>query len=232
MGSKSISKGGKLVLLKTTAQKIPNFWMNLFLLPTKICNGIQRQMNSFWWGNGGSGKRIRWLVWDKLYNAKASGGLGFRELSKFNLAMLAKQGWRLLNNVNTLVTSIMKARYFPETDFLQAKVGANPSYMWRSIVAAQDLVRQGSRKRIGNGDTTTVWKIPWLSCRENGYLTTEMPQQLEHARVSSLMETYTKHWDDELLRDICNERDVMLIRSIPLAQQREEDSWYWVLEES
>ncbi|WOG86655.1 hypothetical protein DCAR_0205872 [Daucus carota subsp. sativus] len=231
-GTKSISKGGKLVLLKTAAQTIPNFWMNLFLLPAEICNGIQRQMNSFWWGNGGSGKGIRWLAWDKLCNVKAGGGLGFRGLSKFNLAMLAKQGCRLLNNANPLVTSIMKARYFPETDFLQAKVGANLSYMWRSIVAAQDLVRQGSRKRIGNGDTTTVWKIPWLPCRENGYLTTEMPQQLEHARVSSLMETDTKHWDDELLRDICNERDVQLIRSIPLARQREEDSWYWILEES
>lgn len=31
--NKSISKGGKLVLLKTAAQSIPNFWMNLFLIP-------------------------------------------------------------------------------------------------------------------------------------------------------------------------------------------------------
>lgn len=47
---KSISRGGKLVLLKTAAQTIPNFWMNLFLIPTEICNGLQRQMNAFWWG--------------------------------------------------------------------------------------------------------------------------------------------------------------------------------------
>ena len=59
-----------------------------------------------------------------------------------------------------------------------------------------------------------------------------MPQQLEHARVASLMETDRKQWDDELIRDICNERDVKLIRSIPLTRQRGEDSWYWILEES
>lgn len=46
---------------------------------------------------------------------------------------------------------------------LQVKlVGSNPSYMWRSIMAAQDVVRQGSRRRIGDGETTSVWKIPEL----------------------------------------------------------------------
>lgn len=91
-GNKSISKGGKLVLLKTAAQTIPNFWMNLFLIPDEIYKRIQRQMNLFWWGSGSSGKGIRWLSWEKLCTAKAGGGLGFRELSKCNLAMLAKQG--------------------------------------------------------------------------------------------------------------------------------------------
>lgn len=38
--NKSMSKEGKMVLLKTTAQSIPNFWMNLFLIPSEVRNGI------------------------------------------------------------------------------------------------------------------------------------------------------------------------------------------------
>ena len=57
---KSISKAGKLTLLKTAAQSIPNFWMNLFLFPKEVCEGIHKQMNSFWWGNGGNGKGVKW----------------------------------------------------------------------------------------------------------------------------------------------------------------------------
>ncbi|XP_074327140.1 uncharacterized protein LOC141665057 [Apium graveolens] len=89
--NKSISRGGKVILLKTAAQTIPNFWMNLLLIPQGICSQIQKQMNSFWWGSGGSGKGIRWLSWERMCTAKEGGGLGFKELNKFNIAMLAKQ---------------------------------------------------------------------------------------------------------------------------------------------
>jgi len=44
--------------------------------------------------------------------------MGFRHLFGFNLAMLGKQGWKLLTNQDTIVTRIYKARYFPKTDFL------------------------------------------------------------------------------------------------------------------
>ena len=60
--------------------------------------------------------------------------------------MLAKQGWRIINNVNPLVTKLMQARYFPQRDFLNAKIGANPSYVWRNIMETQDLIRKGCRK--------------------------------------------------------------------------------------
>lgn len=167
--NKSISKGGKLVLLKTAAQSVPNFWMNLFLIPGEVCNEIQRLMNSFWWGNKGGTKGIRWMSWERLCEGKFNGGLGFKDLKQFNVAMLAKQGWRLLNEENSLVSVLMKAKYFPTTNFLIAKLGNNPSYMRRSILESQTIVKQGSRRRIGNGEDTEVWSVPWLPCVHNGY---------------------------------------------------------------
>lgn len=56
-----LSKAGKIMLLETAAQAIPNFWMNLLLIPVEICDGIERKMKAFWWSNGTTGKGIRWL---------------------------------------------------------------------------------------------------------------------------------------------------------------------------
>ncbi|KAL8113302.1 hypothetical protein AgCh_020567 [Apium graveolens] len=94
------------------------------------------------------------------------------------------------------------------------------------------MVKQGSRRRIGDGEQTNVWHIPWLPGDNNGCLTSEMPQELEHIRVVNLMETGSIRWDEEVLNDICNERDTKLIKSIPIPAQSREDSWIWRWEKS
>lgn len=219
----SISKAGKYTLLKSAAQSIPNFWMNLLLIPVEICTTIQRQMNGYWWGNGRDSKGVRRMSWDKLCMVKEAGGLGFKNLHQFNIAMLAKQGWRFINNSNPLVTSIMKVKYFPNTDFLTAKLGDNPSYMWRSIIVAQEVVQKGCRMSIGTGTDTLVWKIPWLPCHENGYLTTLMPIELEHIKVCDLLDVQEKKWDDAILKELFNEKDIQLIQNVHLPLRHTKD---------
>lgn len=89
--------------------------------------------------------------------------------------MLAKQGCHILNNMNPLVTAIMKAQYFPGSDFLNAELGINLSYVWRSIFSAQEAIKMGCRRKIGNGESTRVWGMPWIPDYENGFMSTEMP---------------------------------------------------------
>ncbi|GAU26752.1 hypothetical protein TSUD_317500 [Trifolium subterraneum] len=67
-------------------------------------------MNSFWWGGGANNKGIQWLAWDRMAYPKALGGMGFRDLYTFNLAMIAKQGWNIMTKPHTLVAKLYKAR--------------------------------------------------------------------------------------------------------------------------
>lgn len=145
--------------------------------------------------------------------------------------MLAKQGWRLVNNDNPLVTTCLKARYFLDGDFLTARLGANPSYMWRSIFATQELIKRGCRRRIGNDNDTKIWKVPWLSCIDNGFLSSHMPMELANSNVSSLMEIGQNRWDADILNDLCNDRDKQLIQRVPIPSKNKPDSWFWLLDD-
>ncbi|GMI80299.1 hypothetical protein like AT4G29090 [Hibiscus trionum] len=82
---------------------------------------------------------------------KSNGGLKFRDLFKFNIALLAKQGWRILSNPNCLLARVMKARYFPTSDFMNAGLGSCPSYIWRSIVSFRGQLDKGLGWRVGTG---------------------------------------------------------------------------------
>ena len=87
---------------------------------------------------------------------KACGGMGFKNLKCFNLALLAKQGWRLQLAQDSLVFRVLKAKYFPICDFIHASLGHNPSYTWMSIMAAQKLVKEGVMWKVGNGRDVKV----------------------------------------------------------------------------
>ena len=61
----------------------------------------------------GNRNRIHWLSWEKVCKPKMEGGLSFRNLKMFNLAILAKQTWRILVREDSLLHKIYKAKYFP-----------------------------------------------------------------------------------------------------------------------
>lgn len=131
---KFFSSGGKEVLIKAVAQAVPAYAMSVFKIPLAICNDIQRAIARFWWGSTNDKKGICWAKWEKISKAKIRGGIGFKDLSSFNQALVAKQGWRLLQYPDSLEAKVLKARYYRQTDFMEAKVGSNPSFIWRSIL--------------------------------------------------------------------------------------------------
>lgn len=53
--------------------------------------------------------------------AKHQGGMGFRNIHAFNLAMLAMQGWRLAQDNHYLLFGTLKARYFHNGQLLIKK---------------------------------------------------------------------------------------------------------------
>ena len=76
--------------------------------------------------------------------------------------MLAKEGWRLLQQQESLVYKCFKVKYFPHGTFLEAMDVPNSSYIWKSLLAAQPILRKGGCWRVGNGSSIRVTKDSWI----------------------------------------------------------------------
>lgn len=167
-----------------------------------------------------------WVAWDIMTQPKHLGGLGFRDIELFNLALLARQAWRILMDPNSLSARILKAKYFPQTDFLQAEVGSAPSQVWRAIVEGKDVLAQGLIRRIGNGATTHIWRDNWLPRERNMRPITSLqqnPPQLVHELISHA----TGDWNRELIHQTFIKFDADAILSIPICNRPVNDFWAW-----
>ncbi|XP_075481346.1 putative mitochondrial protein AtMg00310 [Primulina tabacum] len=193
--------------------------MSVFLLPVSFAEEIQRMLNSFWWGSKKNNQRyIHWLSWDRLSIRKENGGIGFRDLYGFNLAMLGRQGWSFISSPDTLASRIFKARYFPRGDFLTAQLGHNPIFVWKSIWSSRSLLQIGCRWKIGDGTKINTWNDPWLRETNNFRVQTSMISGMESLRVAELMIPGRKQWDVDLINELLNARDTCEILKIPLQE--------------
>lgn len=195
-GERTLSGAGKEILIKAVLQAIPTYIMSCFLLPSYLIKSIEAAIRSFWWGDG-TKKKLSWISWDKLCLVKTKGELNFRNLRSFNLALLAKQCWRMVERPDTLLAQVYRARYFPDGYFMDASLGSRPSATWRSILQARAFFARGIRVRIGNGYATPIWGSDWIP--EDGNFRIITPAALFPHRVSDLIDPVSRRWDEDTI---------------------------------
>ncbi|KAK5818638.1 hypothetical protein PVK06_023581 [Gossypium arboreum] len=163
-------QGGKEVFIKAVLQAIPTYTMGCFLLPKSLCEEMEQTIAKFWWQKRHGRREIHWCSSSNLCELKENDGLGYHNLAKFNLAFLAKQGWKLIENLNSLLAQTSKAKSYRNTNFLNSDLGNLPSYTWKSMWAAKGLLLTGLCWRIGNGRDVRIEEDVWVSNAENSHI--------------------------------------------------------------
>ncbi|GJX59329.1 RNA-directed DNA polymerase, eukaryota, reverse transcriptase zinc-binding domain protein [Tanacetum coccineum] len=180
--------------------------------------------------NGGDSDEhhIHWKNWKKLSQSKHQGGLGFRDFEAFNMALLAKQGWRLLINPDAFWGRILKGIYFLNSNFLVAKKGSHPSWFWSSLLHGRDLLLQGVRWQVGNGRRISFWTQKWVPFSDDFYIRSPLgPFHNRHNRntVSDFIEN--GHWNVRKLREHILATEAEMVLQIPISQTGSSDKLIW-----
>jgi ribonuclease HI len=158
---------------------------------------------------------------------KTYGGLGFRNLRLFNMAMIAKQGWNFITKPNTLVTKVYKARYFPNSSLFASSLGHNPSYAWRSIWSSRHVIMNGCRWKIGDGTKINIMNEPWLKKNDGKWLQSPQEQGVANLCVNQLLYPNEKAWDCNKIRSIFPPYVANSILAVPLFDDVVEDQLVW-----
>ena len=98
-----------------------------------------------------------------------------------------KQGWNFIHNPNTLVARLFKAKYFPHGSYLSSSLGSNPSFVWRSVWSAKEVVNRDIRWRVGDGNSIDVWSDAWVRDLPGFRVGTTPVPGLDNLKASDLL---------------------------------------------
>ncbi|GAA0157201.1 hypothetical protein LIER_38414 [Lithospermum erythrorhizon] len=103
------------------------------------------------------------------------------------MALLSKQAWRIATDPSSQLVQVYKAKYFPYGNFWNATLGQVPSFTWRSLLSARDLLIKGTRWIVGNGRTIQVWHHRLLPHTHSNKPITPLNADYAHLRVVTLL---------------------------------------------
>ncbi|CAN0880645.1 Uncharacterized mitochondrial protein AtMg00310 [Linum grandiflorum] len=223
--SQCLSLAGVYTLIKSVISGLPVYAMSCYMLPDTLCQRLDSMLARFWWGQVGSERKIHWVSWRRLSLPLSDGGLGFHDFALFNQALLAKQGWRLLTNPDLLLTKILKAKYFPFTNFLASAGSSRPSYGWQSIVHGGTLLQRGLRWQIGTGHLVDPCRDVWLPGDDPSAPTLLPGPYQGPVTVAGFIDNGS--WRPSELHRVFTPVTVARILSIPLPLSPQDDCLIW-----
>ena len=174
--------------------------MNCFKLPRGLIKELEVLIRKFWWGYSSGSRKVHWVKWERLCEAKEVGGLGFKEIEKFNEALLAKQVWRMINYPDSLCYRVFKARFFLECSILEAEDSKVGSCTWKSILSARDVIRKVMVWRMGKGESVCIKHDNWLFSQLSRSVASPILLMSPDTKVSDLIDQDKVAWKNKVVQ--------------------------------
>lgn len=148
--------------------------------------------------------------------------MGFKDLVRFNEAMLAKQIWRLQTEKTSLLFKVFSTKYFPSGSEFEAG-SSTGSFAWQSLLKARHVIEKEMMWRVGDGSQFQVFHGNWIPSVLPTKAVPRTPALEDDSTVSSLIDQTTKEWSGHLIDHKIAPFMAQKIKAIPLCRMRMED---------
>ncbi|XP_074313969.1 uncharacterized protein LOC141649172 [Silene latifolia] len=174
-------KRGRATLIKAVFHSLHTYWARIFNLPKTVLNKIDAMCRTFLWHGNEAKERPALVSWDRICKPVKQGGLGFKNLHKWNIASIGKYVWWIEAKADHLWVRWVHAIYLKHQNWHNYNPSPSSSWAWRKICWVKEILKQflfeASWKATGQQYTSkigyrwldeegmkVVWH-PWMSNR-------------------------------------------------------------------
>nr|KAJ0212804.1 hypothetical protein LSAT_V11C400156830 [Lactuca sativa] len=202
--NKTLSYAGRFQLISSVLASLPVYWASVVLIPKSIIKDIEKIMRNFLWNSGESRKGIAKVAWNEICRPKIYGGLGLKNLSDWNIALLSSRIWKILSGHNSLRVRWINSHLLEGRSFWDVDYKDKMSWSWRNLLKIRPYLRDSFYVQIGSGDGTFMWYDNWHQLGPLSYVLS--PREIANAgynirdKVSDVIINEDWSWPDEWIR--------------------------------
>ncbi|XP_073059743.1 uncharacterized protein [Primulina eburnea] len=106
-----LSRGGRLMLIKSVLSAMPTYYMSLFRVPARVEKKMEKMKRDFLWDGADGENHCHVVGWNHVCKPKERGGLGLGNIRFTNKALLGKWWWRCSVEKEALWRKVIKSIY-------------------------------------------------------------------------------------------------------------------------
>lgn len=173
MEGETIIIRGSIVMLNVISNNIPIYYFSLYKVPKTIIQDIMKLQCIFLWGGDDESRKINWVSWSILCTTKKGVVLGVKYFERFNIALLRKWNWRILNEKDVIWSELIAYMYGDINDkildAIEPNNGIRDLLWWKdvrsfglSLIDEQHWFFNNNTCKLGNGKLIDFWKYKWM----------------------------------------------------------------------
>lgn len=158
-----LNHAGRLTYINSVISSIPIYYMSTILFSKKFMDKITTIIRRFWWAGvqeDNLSTPFHFRSWKDICQPKDKGGLAIRDLPTVNKSLIMHAAWKIATEKDHFLSSILKAKYYPNTSFWLAKQTPTKSPFWSSILQIKECLTQNCTVQIHKGNSS-IWSTPW-----------------------------------------------------------------------
>ncbi|KAL2944091.1 LINE-1 retrotransposable element ORF2 protein [Bienertia sinuspersici] len=167
--SKNMSYAGRAQLINAVLLSIHQYWAQVFILPKAVLTKIEGICRAFLWSGKWYSNAPGNISWDRTCTPKSAGGLGIKDIQRWNYASLGRYVWALATKQDNLWVKWVHAIYIKDSTWEDYYPKANVSWYWKKIwECKQKLIDKGvTMNELQNWHKFSVKKVYMALSEEN-----------------------------------------------------------------
>lgn len=132
--TKNLSYAGRCKLINNVLFGVISFWCRLFIIPNSVMQKIQAICRNFLWGAKAHYSKTPLVNWEDVCKPKQAGGLGFKNLSYWNMACIQRLIWDIASKKDILWVKWIHNKYLKRDNIWNISVKSDFCYYLKKIL--------------------------------------------------------------------------------------------------